>query len=99
MDHCRERRIAVQTIKSIARGYWGGERRTHTTWYEPLDDPAAISRAVHWVLGIPDIFLVTPGDLTALPMVLDAAAGFRGRPTPQEMEEVARKWDMIPLFL
>src|SRR5256886_16380338 len=30
---CRERQVAVQVIKSIARGPWATGVRTHTTWY------------------------------------------------------------------
>ncbi len=49
---CRERDVAVQTIKSIARRPWGGRPRTFNTYfYEPLDTQAAIDKAVHWVLA------------------------------------------------
>ena len=50
---CRERRVAVQVIKSIARGPWATTDRTHTTWYQPLEDQADIDRAVHWALDVP----------------------------------------------
>ena len=36
LDVCRERNVAVQVIKSIARGPWATAARTHTTWYQPL---------------------------------------------------------------
>src|SRR6202163_4807506 len=35
---CAERKVAVQTIKSIAVGPWLGRKHTRTTWYEPLED-------------------------------------------------------------
>jgi hypothetical protein len=54
---CRERNVAVQVIKSIARGLWATGTRTHTTWYQPLEAQAHIDRAVHWVLGLPDVFV------------------------------------------
>ena len=60
---CRERNVAVQTIKGIARGAWGAADRTHATWYQPLERQEDIDRAVHWVLGRPGIFLNTAGDL------------------------------------
>ena len=53
---CRERNVAVQTIKSIARGPWATTDKNHTTWYQPLEDQADIDRAVHWALGAPGIF-------------------------------------------
>src|SRR3989442_3200084 len=36
---CRERNVAVQVIKSIARGPWATAARTHTTWYQPPRGP------------------------------------------------------------
>src|SRR3989442_9165106 len=77
---CRERNVAVQIIKSIARGPWAITDRTHTTWYQPLDEQADIDRAVHWVLGLPGVFLNTAGDLTLLPRILDAPSRFARRP-------------------
>ena len=44
---CQARNVAVQTIKGITRGPWGDKPKTRQTWYEPLEDQAAIDRAVH----------------------------------------------------
>src|ERR1041385_3752364 len=44
---CRERRVAVQVIKSMARGPWATTERTHTTWYQPLEARADVERALH----------------------------------------------------
>ena len=49
---CQQRDVAVQTIKAITRAP-GATTQTAATWYEPLRDPVAIDRAVHWVLGRP----------------------------------------------
>src|SRR5438128_2657133 len=70
---CRERNVAVQIIKSIARGPWATTDRTRTTWYQPLEDQADIDRAVHWVLGLPGVFVTTPVGLTLLPRACDCA--------------------------
>jgi aryl-alcohol dehydrogenase-like predicted oxidoreductase len=82
---CRERNVAVQTIKGIARGPWAAADRSHATWYQPLERQEDIDRAVHWVLGRPGIFLNTAGDLGLLPGVLDAASRFTRRPSDEEM--------------
>jgi aryl-alcohol dehydrogenase-like predicted oxidoreductase len=95
---CRERGTAVQVIKSVARGPWATADRTHTTWYQPLETQADIDRAVHWVLGIPGVFLNTPGDLTLLPKVLDAAARFGRRPPDDEMRAMLDATRMTSLF-
>jgi hypothetical protein len=72
---CAERKVAVQTIKAIARGPWAaGATRDHSTWYQPLENEDDIRLAVHWLLSRPGIFLNSVGDVALLPMVLRAAA-------------------------
>ena len=95
---CRERNVAVQIIKSIARGPWATTGRTHTTWYQPLEAQEDIDRAVHWILGLPDVFINTAGDLTLLPKVLDAASRFERRPPDAEMEAMLGSTRMTSLF-
>ena len=74
---------AVQTIKSIARGPWAaGIERGYATWYQPLEDEDAITKAVHWVLQRENIFLNSVGDVDLLPAVLRAAASI-GDDTPK----------------
>jgi aryl-alcohol dehydrogenase-like predicted oxidoreductase len=96
---CQERNIAVQTIKALARGAWGDKPKTRTTWYEPVEDQADIDRAVHWVLGRPDVFLNTTGDMHLLPKILAAASHFQTRPSAEEMQAEADKLGMDPLFV
>ena len=95
---CRERNVAVQVIKSVARGPWATTDRTHTTWYQPLEAQADIDRAVHWILGLPDIFINTVGDLALLPKMLDAASRFERRPSDEEMATMLGSARMTSLF-
>jgi aryl-alcohol dehydrogenase-like predicted oxidoreductase len=99
MALCRERNVAVQTIKSIARRPWSGRPATRTTWYEPMEDQGDIDRAVYWVLSRPGIFLNTVGDIHVLPKVLDAANRFEAAPSDAEMNRQIEKLDMVPLFV
>ena len=94
----RERNVAVQVIKSIARGPWATTDRTHTTWYQPLEAQADIDRAVHWAMGIPGIHLNSAGDLSLLPRFLDAASRFERRPDDAEMTTLAEATRMTSLF-
>ena len=96
---CQQREVAVQTIKAVTRAPWGERPPTAATWYEPLRDPVAIDRAVHWVLGRPGLFLNTVGDIAVLPLVLDAADRFRERPPEAAMRELAAQQAMEPLFV
>jgi aryl-alcohol dehydrogenase-like predicted oxidoreductase len=99
LDVCRERGVAVQTIKGITLGPWGEKERSTTTWYEPLQDQHEIDLAVHWVLGRPGVFLNTASDVNLLPKVLDAAERFSARPTDAQMEQLSRERSMAPLFV
>ena len=96
---CRERGVAMQTIKGITLGPWGEHERSRATWYEPLEEQADVDRAVHWVLGRPDVFLNTAGDITLLPKVLDAAERFQSRPSDAELEDMVARRSMAPLFV
>ena len=95
---CRERNVAVQIIKSIARGPWATTDRTHTTWYQPLEEQADIDRAVHWVQGLPGVFLNTVGDLNLLPKVLEAASRFERRPSDEAMATMLDSQRITSLF-
>ena len=95
---CRERRVAVQVIKSIARGPWATTERSHTTWYQPLEEQGDIDRAVHWALDVPGVFLNTAGDLTLLPRILDAASRFTRRPPDEAMGTMLASTRMTSLF-
>jgi aryl-alcohol dehydrogenase-like predicted oxidoreductase len=91
---CAERNVALQTIKSLARAPWEGREQTASTWYEPLTDQEDIDRAVHWVLGNPQVFLLTTGDVEVLPKLLDAATRYEQRPSDSDMESLP----LTPLF-
>jgi aryl-alcohol dehydrogenase-like predicted oxidoreductase len=96
---CRQRRIAVQTMKAIARWPRRGRADSYNTYfYEPLDAQPAIDRAVHWVLGHPDLFLITAGDIQLLPMVLDAATRFQTRPSDADMADTIAAYDIQPIW-
>jgi aryl-alcohol dehydrogenase-like predicted oxidoreductase len=97
-DVCAARGVAVQTIKAITLAPWDGRTQTAATWYEPLCEQSDIDLAVDWVLGRPDVFLNTVGDVALLPKVLDAASRFAARPTNETMDELAANRNLVPLF-
>jgi aryl-alcohol dehydrogenase-like predicted oxidoreductase len=96
---CADRGVAVQTIKSIARRRWPdagtGDR---FSWYEPLTDPAAIDRAVRYVLAHDDLFLNTTSDARLLPLVFEAASGPLDRPSDAELDADVATHGITPLF-
>jgi aryl-alcohol dehydrogenase-like predicted oxidoreductase len=101
---CAQRRVAVQTIKALARGPWAaGADRNRTTWYQPLEDPDDIRLAVHWVLARPGIFLNSVGDVELLPHVLKAAAELgaaagEGVPSEAAMASFGKRAGLASIF-
>ncbi|MCF8037847.1 MAG: aldo/keto reductase [Desulfohalobiaceae bacterium] len=98
LQYCQLNGLPLQTIKSAARRKYPGRHWSHATWYEPLTDPKAIESAVQWVLGIPDVFVISTGDLSILPHILNAAALFKEAPPKAAMRQLVAEKDMMPLF-
>jgi len=96
---CQERRVAVQTIKSIALRHWRERPHTRSTWYEPLQQQDDIDLAVWWALSRPGIFLDSVGDVGLLPRVLDAAARYTAGPDEATMSALAERSAAEPLFV
>jgi len=96
---CRERGVAVQTIKSIARRRWDGPPERAYSWYEPLHDPEAIRRAVHFVLARPGLFLNTSSDARLLRTTLEAASEPAAAPADAQMRADAAAHGITPLFV
>jgi aryl-alcohol dehydrogenase-like predicted oxidoreductase len=95
---CQKRKIATQTIKSVARRRWDDGTEGHRSWYEPLTDTDAIQRAVRYVLSQPDLFLNTTSDATLLPLILEAAQSDLSRPLDEEMNRDIAEFGVTPLF-
>ena len=96
---CREREVATQTIKSVARRRWQNGDGRKFSWYEPLRDRDAIRRGVHFVLSRPGLFLNTSSDATLLRDILDAASMKATLPARAEMEADVEHYAMEPLFI
>jgi len=97
---CKQRGVAVQTIKSVARRRWQeGDPSKRFSWYEPIRDLAALSRAVHWVLARPGVFLNSSSDATILAATLEAASELGPRPPDTAMRDDALRLAIEPLFV
>jgi aryl-alcohol dehydrogenase-like predicted oxidoreductase len=96
---CATRTVAVQTIKSVARRRWRDGDLRRFSWYEPLDDPDALRRAVHFVLGRPGLFLNTSSDARLLPMTLEAASGPIDLPSREDLAADTVRHAIEPLFV
>ena len=97
VEECGRRRVAVQTIKSLARRRWRDEQEPHYSWYQPIDDREALARSVRWVLARPDVFLNTSSDARLLRPTLEAATS-GDPPGDEEMKADVAALGIEPLF-
>lgn len=96
---CRERNVAVQTMKCLTRWPCRGRSKMYNTYfYEPLESQDAIDKAVYWSLGFMDSFLITVGDMQLLPKMLEAANRFEKRPSDTEMSAILDEFAIQPIF-
>ena len=97
---CRERGVAVQTIKSLAERRWRetDEDRRYA-WYKPIRDADALRRAVQFVLAREGLFLNTSSDATLLRQTLTAASQGAEQPADGALEEDAARLGVEPLFV
>jgi len=97
---CEHRRVAVQTIKSLARRRWReDDDAARFSWYAPLPRGDALTRAVRWVLSRPGVFLNTSSDAGLLRPALEAAEAAAGEPVPDaEMLADVDALGITPLF-
>ncbi len=98
LERCEAQGVAVQTIKSVARRRWADPAAGRFSWYEPLDDPEAIGRAVRFVLARPGVFLNSSSDARLLRTTLTAATAGGPAPTSSEMQADVAAHAMRPLF-
>lgn len=103
---CIKKRVAIQTIKSVARRRWRAEDGSPKfSWYEPIRDVDALTRAVHWVLRKPGVFLNSSSDATLLSTTLQAAAEYNELNQDdttlleQQVASDMRAMDAEPLFV
>ncbi len=95
---CRAKDVATMVIKSIARGPWGEQPKTHNTWYQPFDDAEHIQQGVNFALSQDVCGICTAGDTTILPLVLDACEHFTPMDKAAQEKLIAAAVDYELLF-
>jgi aryl-alcohol dehydrogenase-like predicted oxidoreductase len=104
LEVCRQRNVAVQTIKAAARRRWPKEpARPRFSWYEPLPAGPELERALSFVLSRPELFLNSSSDLRVLRPTLEAAeahagAGHGEAPTEDALRQDVARLGVEPLF-
>jgi predicted aldo/keto reductase-like oxidoreductase len=96
-----ERDIGIIAIKSILKQRWKTNDKAYNTWYQPLDTPAAIEKAIWFTLSQPGVSTYSlPCDIRLWKPILEAANQFR-RLSNEEQDEIvdfAKTRQFSPLF-
>ena len=99
IERCVANGVAAQTIKAVARRRWPADATAPKfSWYEPLEDPAAIDRAVRFVLSDARVFLNTTSDARLLPLIVESVRGGLTRPSDEELTADEDAFDVRPIF-
>ncbi len=99
LRQCRARDVGTMIIKSITRGPWGEQTKTHTTWYQPFTDAEHIQQAVNFVLSQDVTGLCTAGDTRVLPLVLRACENYTAMSESEQEALIATAGAYEPLFV
>jgi aryl-alcohol dehydrogenase-like predicted oxidoreductase len=99
LERCVAHGVAAQTIKALARRRWPDDASgPRFSWYQPIEDPAAIARAVRYVLADERVFLNTTSDARLLGAIVEAASGPLERPSDDELDADEAALDITPIF-
>jgi aryl-alcohol dehydrogenase-like predicted oxidoreductase len=99
LSECRQRDVGVMAIKAVTKGPWGNRPQTPTTWYEPFTDAEHIQQGIDFALSQDVTGLCTVGDITLLPLFLDACEHFTRLSTSEQESMIANATQYEALFV
>jgi aryl-alcohol dehydrogenase-like predicted oxidoreductase len=94
----KKRGCGVIAMKSIAKGPWLTEKRTHNTWYEPFATQPEIDRALWFTLSQNVTTAASSSDIRIAKMQLDAAERFSTMSKEEEQDLLVKAAEYSPLF-
>jgi len=95
---CQTKDIGVMAIKSIARGPYPSDIKTHTTWYEPFTDQEMIDKAVNFTLSQPITGICLAGDVRLTPKLIRACQNYTPLSSDAQQEMLILSIQYAPLF-
>ncbi len=82
----KEKNIGVIAMKSIAKGPYPNDKKTHNTWYQPFETEEEIGEALHFTLSQNVTTATSSSDIGIAKMMIQSAEQF----TPMKEEERKR---------
>jgi len=79
----KKRKLGVMAMKSIAKGSWPTQEKTHNTWYLPFATQREVDEALRFTLSQSVTTATSSSDIRIARMMIDAAERY----TPMDKEE------------
>jgi len=100
LEHAKKKGVIRLALKAMAKTRWAkGEERTYRkTWYRPLDEPAAVEKALRFTLSEDITAAIPPGEEKLFRMAIEAAMRFKPLTAPERKELLAGSAGVEPIF-
>jgi aryl-alcohol dehydrogenase-like predicted oxidoreductase len=94
----KKRNLGVIAMKSVAKGPWPTEERTHDCWYQPFDTQKEIDEAVWFTLSQGVATATNSSDIRIARMMIDAAERYTPMKKEEQQELILKASAYRPLF-
>ena len=93
-----ERNLGVIAMKSVARGPWPTEQRTHNSWYQPFRNQREVDEALWFTLSQGVTTAATSSDQRIARMMIDAAKRYMPMKKSEQQDLLTKASELKPLF-
>jgi aryl-alcohol dehydrogenase-like predicted oxidoreductase len=93
-----QRNLGVIAMKSMAKGPWPTERKTHNCWYQPFQTQKEVDEALWFTLSQGVTTAATSSDQTIARMMIDAAERYTPMTQNGQQELLKKASALTPLF-
>jgi aryl-alcohol dehydrogenase-like predicted oxidoreductase len=94
----RTRNLGVIAMKSVAKGPWPTDERTHNTWYQPFGTQEEVDEALWFTLSQPVTTSASSSDIRIAEMMIDAAERYTPLDKEEQQDLLQRASEFKPLF-
>jgi aryl-alcohol dehydrogenase-like predicted oxidoreductase len=94
----KKKNLGVIAMKSVAKGPWPTDERTHNCWYQPFDTQREVDEALRFTLSQYVTTAASSSDIRIAKMMIDAAERFTPMEEKEQQELLLRASAYTPLF-
>jgi aryl-alcohol dehydrogenase-like predicted oxidoreductase len=100
LDKAKQKGVARLALKAMAYTRWpeGAQRKYANCWYQPVDDPELVDKAVRFTLSQDVTAAIPPGNLQLFQLAMNAARSFKPLSAGERTELLASTKGVQPIF-